>query len=61
MTIFPSGTSLGRHAQQLTLLRPCTVRQAQSSRQLMESFQHPGLDQIVEGVIDLDPHYQRGL
>ena len=61
MTTFPSRTSLDRPAQQLTLRKLFTVRQAQSNRR---PLYHPNilvLDQIIEGVIDLDPHYQRGV
>ena len=61
MMTFPSRMSLDRPAQQLTLRRLFTVRQAQSN---CRPLNHPNflvLDQIIEGVIDLDPHYQRGV
>jgi hypothetical protein len=59
---FPSRTSLDHRAQQLTLRRRSTVR---SRAPLQQSLEHPDIhrrsDQIIEGVIDLDPHYQRGM
>jgi hypothetical protein len=53
-----SRTSLDRLAQLPTLHRLYTVRPT------ADSLNRPNildLDQIIEGVIDLDPYYQRGM
>jgi hypothetical protein len=57
--IFLSKTCLGRHAQRPTPHRLSMVRPAPlPSAPILTLFF--ASDQIVEGVIDLDPHYQRG-